>query len=174
MGDINGDFWLLKLNNNGDSLDSKRLGNSNKKEIFYDFIEDKNSNLVSCGSYDTSFNNSGKNISYIIKTNLNGNFISDLKHAGGFTDEDKFYSITNSKDGNKYFLSRYVFNGSNSIDIQPILIHDYNYNWIEATTYGGYGIDIVAKVSSTSDNGFLIEDLKRILKNGKTVWYFKI
>ena len=156
LGDINGDFWLLKLNNNGDSLDSKRLGNSNKKEIFYDFIEDKNANLVSCGSYDTSFNNSGKNISYIIKTNLNGNFISDLKHAGGFTDEDKFYSITNSKDGNKYFLSRYVFNGSNSIDIQPILIHDYNYNWIEATTYGGYGIDIVAKVSSTSDNGFLM------------------
>ncbi len=156
LGDTNGDFWLLKLNNNGDSLDSKRLGYLNKKEIFYDFIEDNNTNIVSCGSYDTSYNNSGKNISYIIKTNLNGNFISDLKHAGGFTNEDKFYCITNSKAGNKYFLSRHVFNGGNSIDIQPILIHDYSYNWIEGTTYGGYDIDVATKVSSTSDNGFLM------------------
>lgn len=155
FGDLNGDYWLLKLNSNGDSLKSINLGSPNKKELCYDFLEDKTNKIVFCGSYDTSFNNIGKNISYLIKTDLNGIFIDDFKQSGAYTNEDKFYSICNSKNSNNYFLSRSVYNGTNSMDIQPKLITN-NYTHIESTTYGGFNIEDAFKVINTSDNGFLM------------------
>jgi hypothetical protein len=155
-GDINNDFWLFKINTLGDSISSTRFGNLNKSEMCYDFIEDNNNNLVFCGSYDTSFYNVGKNISYIIKTDLNGAFITESKIAGAFTPDDKFLAITNMKSGNQYFLSRYVNHvGGYGIDVQPYLLN-YNFIFLAANTYGGTNDDVAYDVISTKDNGYLM------------------
>jgi hypothetical protein len=154
-GDSNGDFWLFKSNNNGDSLTSLNFGNVNKKENCYDFMEDNNNKLVFCGSYDTSASNIGKNISYMIKTDLNGVFISEHKIGGAFTNEDKFLAITHNKQRDKYFLSRKVnqFGTEYAIDVQPYLM-DVGYIFNNATTYGGIGEDVAYDVISTKDKGF--------------------
>jgi hypothetical protein len=154
-GDINNDFWFFRINSNGDSLTSAVLGNPNKKETCYDFIQDTNNDLVFCGSYDTSFANIGKNISYVLKTTQNGVFISEHKEQGAFTNDDKFSSIVSSKQGNEYFFSRKVYytGGVYDIEVQPFLM-DYNYTFLQATTYGDIKDDETYKVISTVDNGF--------------------
>lgn len=156
-GDINGDFWIFKINESGDSLSSKTFGNLNKQEKCYDFMEDSNNDLVFCGSFDTSATNTGKNISYIIKTDLNGAYMSETKISGAYTDDDKFLAITSNKQNDKYFLSRKVnhYGTDYGIDLQPYLM-DQNYIFNNATTYGGYGIDEAFDVIATSDNGFLM------------------
>jgi hypothetical protein len=118
-------------------------------------MEDNNNKLVFCGSYDTSASNIGKNISYMIKTDLNGVFISEHKIGGAFTNEDKFLAITHNKQRDKYFLSRKVnqFGTEYAIDVQPYLM-DVGYIFNNATTYGGIGEDVAYDVISTKDKGF--------------------
>ncbi len=156
-GDLNGDFWLFKINSNGDSLTSKKIGTSNKKEYCYDFMEDDNHDLVFCGSYDTSFYNSGKNIAYIVKTDLAGVFKSENKTSGAFTNDDKFLAISKNKAGGLYFLSRKVNHvGSGfGIDVQPFLMNS-SYGFYNATTYGNTNTDEAFDVIYTSDRGYLM------------------
>lgn len=155
--DPNNDFWFFKIDNNCDSLTSKALGTANKGERCYDFMEDKSSNLVFCGSYDTSFYNTGKNISYLIKTDLNGSVISDFKVSGvANTDNAMFSSVTTAKQGTDYFLtSKFYFSAIFKDELLPYLISD-SYIFLQATTYGDVGDDISFRSIHTSDNGFLV------------------
>ncbi|MDP3557721.1 MAG: T9SS type A sorting domain-containing protein [Bacteroidota bacterium] len=155
FGDLNGDFWFFKVGIAGDSIISKKISLTNKLEYCYDLIEDDNFNLVFCGSLDTSYNNVKKNISYLIKTDLNGTFISEFKNPGGYTDDDKFSSITKSKNGNSYCMARKVENGFFTTEIQPFLINT-NYLYLATATYGGNLVDEANKIIFTSDNGYAL------------------
>lgn len=153
-GDINNDFWIFKVNNTGDSIASSKFGNLNKGERCYDFIEDNYGDLVFCGSFDTSYYNIGKNIAYVIKTNVSGNFILEYKDAGAFTDDDKFLAITNKCFGDQYFLSRKVNHvGPFGIDVQPYLLN-HNLVYLEVNTYGSLKEDEAFDVICTRDNGY--------------------
>jgi hypothetical protein len=154
-GDIYSDFWLFKINQNGDSIRSKTFGTPNKNEEVFDFVEDNYHNLVFCGSYDTSAANSGRNVSYVVKTDLDGVFLLDAKFPGGFTDDDKFLSISNSRNADLYFVSRKVQNNANDIDIQPVIMI-YSFVSILAKTHGEANDDIAFETSNTHDNGFIM------------------
>lgn len=156
--DTNNDYWLIKLNDNGDTILTRRLGNKFKAEYTYDFIEDKSNTLVFCGSYDTSYANTGKFISYVLKTSLAGSVISTHTIAGAFTDEDRIVSIAEQPKLSDYFVSRRVYNfgSANGIDIQPALL-DNGFNFAKAAaTFGNFGEDEAESVICTSDNGFLM------------------
>lgn len=153
-GDINNDFWLFKINGLGDSLNSKTIGNPNKAEKCYGMMEDNLNNLIFCGSYDTSFYNTGKNDAYSIKTNLNGLFINELKETGAGS-SDKFMSVTKSTIGNNYCFSRNVFKPGFAIEAQPFLV-DFNFNHINSTTYADVNDEETYKIINTKDNGFLM------------------
>jgi len=153
-GDINNDFWFFKINNSGDSITSKNFGNPNKKEMCYDFMEDNFNNLVFCGSYDTSFYNTGKNEGYLIKTNLNGAFLNQIRYAGAGSN-DRFLSVTRERNGNNYFFSRSVNKPSFEMEAQPFHT-DFNLNHIFSTTYVGNKDEEAYKVFNTKDNGFVM------------------
>ncbi|MBI2721075.1 MAG: hypothetical protein HYX39_02755 [Bacteroidetes bacterium] len=153
-GDLNNDFWLFKINNLGDSLSSKKFGTVNKAERCYDMMEDNLNNLIFCGSYDTSYYNTGKNDAYIVKTNLNGTFINDIKFTGAGSG-DKFISVTKSTIGNNYCFSRSVFKPGFAIEAQPFLT-DVNFGYINSTTYAGVNDEEAYAIINTKDNGFLM------------------
>jgi hypothetical protein len=154
--DLNGDFWMLKVNNNGDSLYSKSFGAINKREQMFDFMEDENKNLVFCGSIDTSAANIGHNISYSVKTDSLGNFKLDFMTGGANTNDDKFLSVSNGNLYNLYFFSRKVFTtGALFSDIQPYSTTD-SYIFFAAKTHGEEGEDLAHETAATSDNGFIM------------------
>ena len=155
FGDLNNDFWFFKSGLLGDSLISKKISLTNKKEFCYDLIEDNTSSLVFCGSIDTSFNDVDKNISYLIKTDLNGSFVSEFKNPGAFLNDDKFSSITNSKNGTSYCMTRKVNNGFFTVDAQPFLTNK-NYVYLAAATYGGNFTEETNKIIYTKDDGYAI------------------
>ncbi len=153
--DSNGDFWMMKVNSNLDSLDTKFLGAANRAEKCYDFTEDRNNSLLLCGSYDTSTTNVGKNASYIVRSSLTGSFVSDFKLTGGGTNDEKIFSICPSKGRYEYLFSRRVVHPPLGIDIQPCL-YDYNLIYVGLVTYGFEGTDEAYKIISSSDNGFVM------------------
>jgi hypothetical protein len=155
--DIVKDIWMFKLNSAGDSIDSKCLGAIGKMEVAYDFVEDKQNNLVFCGAIDTSASNAGKNVSYLYKSSLTGTFIKDKREPGAFHNDDKLVAIDNGKIGNIFFLTRKVFHqgGYFGIDIQP-MVYDYNLDVWFSNTYGGNGVDEGLGMVTTWDNGCAI------------------
>lgn len=154
-GDLNSNFWLLKVDGQGNVTGTYTLGTNNKAEHCYDFLENSENELMFCGSRDSSANNSGKNVAYLLKSDLNGNFIDDFIQAGAFTDDDKYNAIALTANGKKYLLSRKVYNGFFNMDVQPILM-DTNYTINSATTYGGEKDEEALDVIVTNDNGFLM------------------
>lgn len=154
-GDSNNDFWLFKINTDGDSTLSIAFGNLDKAEYCYDFIQDSNGDLVFCGSYDTSYTNTGKNISYLIRTDINGNYIDEFKTAGAYTDDDKLVAISNSLNGDLYFFARKVNHLGHGIDLQPVTC-DYGLTVLSATTYGDLSEDEPFDAVYTSDNGLVM------------------
>ena len=153
--DANGDFWMMKVNSNLDSLDTKFLGALNRAEKCYDFVEDRNNNLVFCGSSDTSVAKSGKLQSYTIRTNINGIKNNELLIPNGKSDQDIAWSVAVSKYNYTYYFSRRYFVGAFGFEIQPVLI-DYNFIPFVATTYGELGTDEGYKIISTIDTGFVV------------------
>jgi hypothetical protein len=155
-GDVNNDFWLLKVNQNGDSIHSKVIGSPNKSEFVYDFIEDHHQMLILCGSYDTSITNKGKNVCFAVKTDLNGNSALEVKYPGAVTDDDKFFSVSNTRTGDLYFFSREYSNTTPyNIDVEAVLTTD-NFVYLQAKTQGELKEDIAYETSNTRDNGFLM------------------
>jgi hypothetical protein len=173
-GDINNDFWLFKINTNGDSCLAVNLANPNKAEYCYDMVQDPLGDFVLCGSYDTSAVNSGKNISYIVKADNNGNFIDDFKLPGAGTPDDKFVSVVNSTNNMSYFFTRKVQNGTLGIDFQPVL-YDHHYNYLNTGTYGDFNNDEPYGSCSTSDNGLVMIGSTRSFNSvGENIFFVKI
>lgn len=153
--DSNGDFWMMKVNSNLDSLDTKFLGAANRAEKCYDFVEDRNNSLVICGSCDTSVAKVSRLESYAIKTNLSGLKTDEIYIPNGKSDQDLAWSVAVSKYNYTYFFSRRYYFGAFGFDIQPVLI-DYNFIPFTATSYGELGTDEGYKIVSTIDTGFVV------------------
>lgn len=155
LNGLTDDFWLFKLNQNGDSIHSKKISSAATNERCYDFIENKSNQFVFCGSFDTSAAMVGKFTSYLIKTDLNGNFISETKFYGGGLNDEKFISICNEKNKSNFCLARKIDHGIFKLDYQPFLI-DNNFNYIASTTVGDMEDEESYNIESTSDNGFIM------------------
>jgi len=151
-GDLNSDFWLFKIDNVGDSVSSKNFGHPNKGEICYDFMEDNLGKLAFCGSYDTSYYNTGKNEGYLIKTDLNGTFLTDM-HYTGAGGNDKFLSVCKATSNDNYFFSRSVFKPGFAIEIQPFYTN-INFIFINSNTYIGNKEEEAFEAINTTDDGF--------------------
>lgn len=164
-GDTNGDFWFFKVNTLGDSLTSGIIAATLKKETCYDFIEDKANHLIFCGAKDTSYHDIGKTISFALKTDLNGNYLDRLENTGGQSDEDRFNSIANSTNGNKYCFARKVNRPGYKAEISPFLT-DFNFHYMVAPTYGGTMQEESYRIVNTKDNGYAVIGTTTSFGNG--------
>jgi len=153
--DINNDFWLLKLSVNGDSILSKSITSFTTNEKCYDFIEDKNSNLIFCGALDTTVAMTEKYSSYALKTNLNGVFISQISFTNGATPDERFHSICNTKSDNTVSMSRKIFQGFFKLNSYVFkAINDFTY--ISSPTYGDVEDEELFNIENTSDDGYIM------------------
>lgn len=172
-GDLNGNFWLFKINLLGDSVTSKSLGNTTRAEKCYDLTEDNNNRIVFCGALDTSFYNTGKNVSFLMRTDLNGNYIDEKTLPNANINDDKLFSIVNISKDNRYFFSRKVGHGALGIDAQPYIL-DYNFIYIGTTTYGGFKEDETYDVILTKDNGYVMVGMTNSYSFSSDVYLIKL
>ncbi|MBI5218771.1 MAG: T9SS type A sorting domain-containing protein [Bacteroidia bacterium] len=64
--------WLLKLNNNGDTLWTKRYGHPTKSDFIYDMVLTKDNGFILCGQYGNAGINPPYPSAWLIKTDSNG------------------------------------------------------------------------------------------------------
>ncbi len=152
---IDNDFWLLKLNLTGDSILSKSVTSFSTNEKCYDFIENKNNELVFCGALDTTVAMTEKYSSYLIRTDLNGAFLSQVNFTNGVTPDEKFSSVCSVKNQYEICMTRKIYQGVFKLNCQPFKTqNDFIYQ--AATTYGDDGDDELFNIENCSDNGFIM------------------
>jgi len=152
---IDNDFWLLKLNLAGDSVLSKSVTSFTTNEKCFDFIENKNNELVFCGALDTTVSMSGKYSSYLIRTDLTGGFLSQVNFTNGAIPEERFSSVCNVKNQFEICMVRKIYQGVFKLNCQPFKTQN-DFTYLAATTYGDDEDDELFNIENCSDNGFIM------------------
>jgi len=162
-----GDYWIIKLNTNGEKQWSKFFGGT-FTDTPYDIIETSDNGFIAVGSSDSDdvdINNSNGSYDFwVIKFDVTGNLIWEKSYGGSEIDEA--HAIVNSEDEN------YIIVGdtrSNDIDISQnngaadlwIIKISTTGELIWEKTYGGSNFDVGRSIRKTQDNGFIISGSSR-------------
>jgi hypothetical protein len=162
-----GEFWGIKLDNNGDFEWRRYFGGSNNDRC-YDVLQAKNGNLIMFGSSESDdFDITNPNGSYdfwAVKVNLNGDMIWQKNFGGSSIDIG--YSALNSFD------DQYLFVGdtrSNDGDIQSfkgntdywLVKFDDNSNLVWQKTYGGSDFESARSIIQLQSGELLITGSSR-------------
>lgn len=169
------DVYLIKLNQKGDVMWHKAYGTP-AYERAYDVIETSDDNLLVVGECQNTKNNSEDG--YILKLNSKGEIIW-IKNIGKNEDE-KFYSVLETKQGEYLILGEKISNGKNEIYLLKVdkngkIIWEKNYSYnLKDIAYSmclsndGKGILIagICEVEKGMYDGFAM----KIDENGKVIW----
>ena len=143
------DFWIVKINSNGDILWSKTYGGTDG-DYPSSIVNTSDGGYVITG-YTESFG-AGNYDSLIIKLNSDGN-LSWAKTYGG-SDDDQINSIIQTSDGG-FIAAGYT--ESFGVEYGDFLLMKLNSNgevvWGKA--YGGSEWDEAISITETSDGGFI-------------------
>lgn len=162
----NGDFWIVKTDDNGIKLWDKRFGGLN--EDYLGSLQQTTDKGYILGGYtksdssgDVSEHTRGLNDYWMVKTDSLGNKQWDKRFGG--TNLDYGNSILQTSDGGYIMAGAIMSDSSGDITEATKGINDY---WIVKTDflgnklwdkrYGGSGDDRATKIIETSDKGFLI------------------
>lgn len=155
------DFYVLKLDPNGNFLWAKKIGSSVGDDVATSFTIDNNNDLIITGYFignnidfdpnagSTLISSYGQNDIFVLKLDSNGNLIW-VKQIGQASGSDECYSIASDINSNLY-LTGYFFN---TIDFDPnagvfnmsaspalgyyyIVKLNYNGDFVWAKQYGG-------------------------------------
>ena len=162
-----GDYWAIKLANNGDFEWSKFYGGSFTDTPF-DVVETQNNSFIIVGSSDSNdvdiSNNLGSYDFWVVHISAKGEIIWE-KNFGG-SEIDEAYGITKTADNNFVIVGdtrstdKNVSQNNGGADIWMIKI-DSNGNLIWEKSIGANGFDAARSVRLTADNGFLISGSSR-------------
>lgn len=172
-----GDFYLIKLSSNGDTLWTSVYGGVNDDEC-QSIIEDSDSNYVLAGY--TLSQGAGSGDFWVVKTNDNGDTLWTKTYGG--SDNENCRSVIETHDG-YYLLAGYTNSfGAGGSDYWLVKI-DQNGDTLWTQTYGGSQDDMAYSVIETSDLHYLIGGLTysygagsfdywlvKTDHNGDTVW----
>lgn len=146
----NRDIFLCKLNSNGDTLLTQRIGGL-LDDSGSDLIKTTDGNYIISG-FTSSFGNGGYDV-YLIKLNSNLD-ISWTKTYGGL-DDDFGSSIDQTIDGGYILTGVTKSYGSGNRNVYLIRT-DSNGDTLWTRTFGGINDDIGRSVIQVPDGGFLI------------------
>lgn len=155
LADLSNDIWLLKTTYSGDSIMSKSITSYSTNEKCYDFIEDHHNKLIFCGALDVTAAMTGSYSSYLLKTDMNGNYISQISYTNGAHPDEKFTTICNTKNQDFICGVRKINQTNYKLNIHPLLTID-DFTYLSATTYGDVEDEEVFNVESCSDNGYIL------------------
>lgn len=172
-------LYLLKINNNGDTLWTKTYINTNGNLIGGGITISQDSSIVMCSPLKYP---NGESDMSLLKTDLSGN-VKWFKTYGGddyqsgsaihLTNDDGFIltgligdatKLPNPFCSNNILLAGNVEKGWTNGDLYLIKINS-NGDSLWSKKYGGNGNDVGNSVQQTSDNGFIICGWKTINSN---------
>ncbi|WP_439130169.1 hypothetical protein [Polaribacter sp.] len=182
-----GDFWLIKIDANGNKIWSRYYGGLFTDSL-YDLVETDNGNFILVGSSDSSdtdiSNNIGSYDFWVVKIDKNGAKIWEKNFGGSQPDEAFAIEKTNNNEfliaGNTRSTDVNVTENAGSSDIWLIKINaDGELLWEK--TYGGSNFEIAKNIKKSKQGGFYIVGSSRsadfdVTKNegNKDVWIIKI
>jgi hypothetical protein len=163
------DIWMLKADENGDTLWTKTYGGITSEEG-YSVQQTTDGGYIIVG-YTDSFGE-GEDDVWLIKTGENGDTIW-TRTFGGANDEEGF-SVWQTTDGG-YVITGYTNSfGAGQKDVWLIRTDD-NGDTIWTKTLGGIGDDEGKSIEQTSDGGYIISGYtKSFGAGGKDIWLIKL
>jgi hypothetical protein len=181
-----GDFWLIKIDENGTKLWSRYYGGLFTDSL-YDIVETDTGDFMLVGSSDSSDTDISNNIGdydfWVIKVDKNGTKIWEKSFGG--TQPDESFSIVKTNDnhflivGNSRSLDVNVSENLGSSDIWLIKINEAG-ELLWEKSFGGSNFE-TAKNISKSNQGFYITGSSRsadfdVIKNegNKDIWIVKL
>tara|TARA_R100001369_G_scaffold64192_1_gene91472 strand:+ start:40402 stop:41688 length:1287 start_codon:yes stop_codon:yes gene_type:complete len=162
-----GDYWVLKLNMNGDIEWSKFFG-GNFSDIPEGIIQTTDNGFIIAGGSDSVETDISSNIGsydfWVLKISATGDLVWEKSFGGDEIDEAK--AIVDSGDGNYMIAGETrsntndVSNNNGAADLWLIKISpDGNLLWEK--TIGGTSFDVARAITKTQDNGFLLAGSSR-------------
>ena len=162
-----GDYWVLKLDSNGNREWSKYYGGAFTDTPF-DAIETSDGGFIIVGSSDSNdvdiTNNLGTYDFWILKISSTGTLIWEKSYGGSEIDEAR--AIAHSGDGNFMILGDTrsddlnVSSNHGAADLWLIKISP-NGDLIWEKTFGGTSFDVGRSISKTIENNFIISGSSR-------------
>jgi len=171
------DVYLIKTDENGDTLWTKTYGGSHDDKG-YSVQQTTDDGFIITG-YTKSYG-AGNSDVYLIRTNENGDTLWTRTYGGNSIDVG--YSVQQTTDGG-FIIAGYTRSyGAGSYDVYLIKT-DENGNTLWTRTFGGDSIDVGYSVQQVTDSGFIIAGYTRsygaggsdvyLIKtdeNGDTLW----
>jgi hypothetical protein len=162
------DIWLIKINEDGDSLWSQTYGGGGDEYCKYIYQDDDGGITIIANT--ESYGN-GENDIWLIKADSNGDSLWS-KTYGGINDE--FSSSIIDIGGSGYLIvGQTLSTGNGSSDLWLIQI-DENGDSLWSKTYGGEGWDYPYHAEKTSDNGCIIVGGYDSDNDSPDIWSLKI
>ncbi len=166
-GDVNGnkggyDYWILKLDKNGDTLWTKSYGGSNA-EYTRSIKQTTDGGYIIAGSslsndWDVSGNHGNADY-WILKLDVDGDTVWTNCYGGSDYDYvDPIQQTTNGGyivAGNSYSIDGDVNGNKGGQDIWVIEL-DQNGDTVWTKNYGGSGEELVRSIQQTTDGGYII------------------
>ena len=154
LGDVNGDFFTLKLNTSGDSLWSNKFGGTSA-DYGYDVVESIFGGYLLVGETASFGTGGGTTDGVLVKLSALG-IVDSIKTLGAALN-DNFQSVTEDSDG-KVAMAGTTYSygdpGGNGDFIFYTLKSDWDYYGL--TTFGTMQRDNGFSVETTNDNAFII------------------
>ncbi len=170
------DVYLIKINNNGDTLWTKTFGGISG-DRFRDLYQTKDGGFILV-SETLSFG-AGNSDVYLIKTDSIGNLLWTKTYGGSSSDYG--YSVRQTSDGG-YIIAGYTRSFSAEGTEVYIIKTDNSGNLDWAKSYGGSSDDYGYSIRQTTDGGYIVAGytesfgasgdvyLIRIDANGDLIW----
>ena len=171
FGSGQSDIWLIKTDENGDSLWSTTLGNNNSEGGGF-VQQTQDGGYIVAGTIRDSINNYSVSNIWLIKTDENGDSLWSNIYGG--SDLDHCTSIQQTQDGG-YIIGGLTSSYASGQGNDVLMIKtDANGDSIWSNTYGGLNNESSAIVQQTQDGGYLIgATTKSYGEGGDDMWLIK-
>jgi len=143
------DFWLVKTDENGDSLWSRTYG-GNSVDICFSVIQTQNGGFALAG-FTSSFGAGGPDF-WLVKTDANGDSIWSMTFGGEFYDE--CYSLIEAREGG-FALGGFTANVRGDEADFMIVRCDERGDTLWTHKYGGDGEEWCYSLAQTGDGGIV-------------------
>ena len=148
-----GDIYLLKVNDQGDTLWTRTYGGANV-DARYSVRRTSDGGYIIVGG--TQWSGAGGFDVYLIKTNAQGDSLWTRTYGG--TDDDAGYSVEQTKDGG-YIVAGCTYSfgqGTPAYDNVYLIKTNAQGDTLWTRTYGGANYDEGRSVQQTSDDGYIV------------------
>jgi regulation of enolase protein 1 (concanavalin A-like superfamily) len=160
------DLYLIKTDNNGDSLWTKTYGDTNGEEGYS--VQQTNDGGYIITGVKSFFSNGFTLDVYLIKTDENGDSLWTKTYGG--TSNETGSSVQQTNDGG-YIITGSTWSFGNGLTDVFLIKTDNNGDSLWTKTFGGTGRETGSSVQQTNDGGYIITGSTQSFGNGLTDVY---